>query len=103
MIAQAGRLQGSRSLYYPMMDRLIESFFSLPYVRACLTTLACLVTAMLLVRIWTVHRDRSLLAKIGWSLVVCVPLVGWVLYGGLAATPLPHRSRPQHWESDGLG
>lgn len=89
--------------FNPVVDSAFESLLQIPLVRDSLVIVAMGVTLLLLVRIWSVHRDRSVLGKIGWSLVVCLPLVGWVLYWGLATVPTPHRDRPQHWESDGLG
>src|SRR4051812_42068863 len=98
-LVSAGRSNSS-----PEWERLLNDVFeNSSVVRNAVAIVAMGVTVLLLVRIWTVHTDRGLLGKIGWSLVVCVPLVGWVLYGGLVTVPKSHRDYPQHWESDGLG
>jgi hypothetical protein len=103
-IQQIAVIAGSATFGRPhgdlTMQRLLEAFLDLSYIRVLLIVLSFFITAMLLIHLWSTQRDRSVLGKIGWSLVVCVPLVGWVLYGGLAAMPKPHGER---WrKSDGL-
>jgi hypothetical protein len=81
----------------------IESLLQIPMVATTLMILSMGATLLFWRNIWMVRRERSLLGKVGWSLVVCVPLAGWVLYGGLGKVPKSHQDIPKHWESDGLG
>jgi len=39
------------------------------------------VSGALLYRLWTL-QPGSLAKKLLWSIVICVPLCGWVFYGG---------------------
>lgn len=41
----------------------------------------------LIVRLWLKHPNDSLLKKIFWSFVLCVPYGGWIFYGAFY-TPL---------------
>jgi hypothetical protein len=82
---------------------VIENLLRQPGVSTILAVLSILVTLMLWRNIWKTGAQRSILGKLGWTLVVCVPLGGWVLYGGLGTVPRSHRSIPKHWESDGMG
>ena len=45
------------------------------------------VSLSLIVRLWLKHRNDPLHKRIGWSLVLCVPFFGWLLYGAFY-TPL---------------
>jgi hypothetical protein len=57
--------------------------------RAALTLLfICVwVSLALIIRLWLVHRGDSFLKRLIWSLVLCVPFFGWLLYGAFY-TPL---------------
>jgi|GEM_PF-3675112 len=48
------------------------------------------VSGYLMLRIWIVHRTASTLKKWVWSLVVLIPLFGWLAYGGLFVVPDVH-------------
>lgn len=41
----------------------------------------------LILRIWLVHRREPEGKKLFWSVVVLVPLFGWLFYGGLFRVP----------------
>jgi hypothetical protein len=40
------------------------------------------VSLYLIVRMWRSYRRESFLRKVFWSLILCVPLFGWLAYGG---------------------
>jgi hypothetical protein len=78
----------------PAVQSVLSDLWNRPYLRAGLAVLAIWVTGMLLIRIWLVHKERTLACKIGWSFVVCLPAIGWLLYFGLSKVPKPHGDNP---------
>jgi len=42
----------------------------------------------MMANLWYTHRRDSMVKKLLWSLVLCVPFVGWIFYGAFY-TPLP--------------
>jgi len=53
------------------------------------------VSGALILHLWTVHRTDSLLRRLFWSLVLLIPLYGWVFYGGFYRAP---GAGPLHWQ-----
>jgi hypothetical protein len=52
----------------------------------------CLLVSLSMIGIlWNNHRSDSVVKKLFWSLVLCVPFIGWVFYGAFY-TPLPENS-----------
>ena len=49
--------------------------------------LSGLISVALIVSLWVRHRHDHLLKRLGWSLVLLVPVIGWVFYGGLYRPP----------------
>ena len=45
------------------------------------------VSLSLIIRMWLVHRRTSFFKKVLWSFTLLVPLLGWLLYGGLFHVP----------------
>ena len=45
------------------------------------------VSLFLIVRLWTVHRRDSLLKRVLWTVILCVPFFGWLFYGGCYTPP----------------
>jgi hypothetical protein len=46
-----------------------------------LVVLVCVgITALLIVHLWGTHSEDALAKKIIWSIVLLIPLIGWVLY-----------------------
>jgi hypothetical protein len=45
------------------------------------------VSLVLIVRLWTRHPSDSFFKKMRWSLLLVIPLFGWLFYGALY-TPL---------------
>jgi hypothetical protein len=59
----------------------------------CLGISLCLIG-----RMWLKDRDAHWSKKLCWSLVLCVPLVGWVFYGAFYR-PLPEGDVPSSTEN----
>ena len=45
------------------------------------------VSVCLIAQLWVTRRRDSTLRKIFWSLVLLVPIVGWIFYGGFYRPP----------------
>ena len=60
-----------------------------PLVLFLLLLLSFGISGHLIIRLWSRHRDASILRKMFWSLVLLVPVCGWILYGGLFRIPSP--------------
>lgn len=50
-------------------------------------TLSGLISAVLILTLWVRYRHDHVLKRLGWSLVLLVPVIGWVFYGGLYRPP----------------
>ena len=37
--------------------------------------------------LWTKHRRDRMAKKLFWTVVLCVPVVGWIFYGGMYKPP----------------
>ena len=48
------------------------------------------VSITLVIRLWLVHRAASFAKKIFWSLMLMVPVFGWMSYGGFFQVPDRH-------------
>jgi type VI protein secretion system component VasK len=55
------------------------------------------VSLFMALRMWLRHSDKPFFLKIVWTLVLLIPIVGWILYLGLfqppPVQPLSHRAR----------
>ena len=51
------------------------------------TTVSGLISAALILFLWVRHRRDTVLKRLFWSLVLLVPVIGWVFYGGLYRPP----------------
>jgi uncharacterized membrane protein len=40
------------------------------------------ISLSMIVRMWLRYRSDSFLKKLGWTLVLCVPLFGWLFFCG---------------------
>jgi hypothetical protein len=49
--------------------------------------LSALISGLLIARVWIVHAGDPALKKVRWSVLLCVPLFGWIFYGAFY-TPL---------------
>jgi hypothetical protein len=68
------------------MDAL-ESLLQHPTVAIVLLAISLWVSFSLIARLWLIHRQRSVIAKLLWSIVLLVPLFGWIAYGAFFAPP----------------
>jgi hypothetical protein len=48
--------------------------------------LCVVISVVLLIHLWR-RQDGSVFKRSIWSIVVCVPLIGWVFYGGFYCPP----------------
>jgi uncharacterized membrane protein len=70
-----------------MTFNTLDDFFT-AHRTLCLA--ACIsVSLCLIVQLWLTHHNDSMLRKLFWSLVLLVPLIGWVFYGGFYRPPQP--------------
>ncbi len=44
------------------------------------------VSFLLLLHLWSTQKG-SILKKLAWSLILCIPFAGWIFYGGFYAPP----------------
>jgi hypothetical protein len=51
------------------------------------------ISISLIGRMWLRNRQASFLKKMGWSLILCVPLFGWLFYGGCCSRLGPKDAR----------
>jgi hypothetical protein len=55
---------------------------------AVLLAAFCLwISACLIGRLWLVHKNAPFFKKLFWSIVLAVPLFGWIFCGGLFQQP----------------
>jgi len=47
----------------------------------------CAVVSLLLLRNLWLKQKGTILKKIFWSVIVCIPLGGWIFYGGFYDPP----------------
>jgi hypothetical protein len=60
-----------------------------PYLFPAFATLFCVwISLSLMTHMWVEHRRDSVLKKLAWSFILCVPFIGWLFYCGMY-TPLP--------------
>ncbi len=52
-----------------------------------LILVAMWISLSMILRLWLKYRHDSLFKKLGWSLVLCIPVFGWLFYGAFY-TPL---------------
>lgn len=45
------------------------------------------VSATLIISLWRRHGDDRMIKKIMWTLILCLPVVGWIFYGGMYEPP----------------
>jgi hypothetical protein len=65
-------------------------------------TLSGVISATLILSLWVRHRRDTVLKRLGWSLVLLVPVIGWVFYGGLYRPPPIEPKDLQAQETTGL-
>ena len=65
-------------------------------------TLSGLISVALIVSLWVRYRHDHVLKRLGWSLVLLVPVIGWVFYGGLYRPPPVQPKDMRAQETPGL-
>lgn len=71
-----------------MSDTPIVDFLRAhPNVRVILAAICIFVSLCLIVRLWMMHREDSVTRKLVWSLLLLIPLIGWICYGGFYHPP----------------
>jgi hypothetical protein len=45
------------------------------------------ISLSLIARMWLLHRQRAFVSKLAWTIILLVPLVGWVMYGAFFNPP----------------
>jgi hypothetical protein len=58
-----------------------------PPLTIAAATISGLISAALILSLWVRYRYDHLLKRLLWSLVLLVPVIGWVFYGGLYRPP----------------
>ena len=58
-----------------------------PLLVIVLCALWAWVSITLMIRLWLVHCHASFVKKFLWSIVLLVPVLGWMLYAGLFRLP----------------
>jgi len=53
------------------------------------------ISVFLIMHLWLKHRQESRRKKLLWSLILLMPVVGWVFYGGFYNPP---ERGPTHWQ-----
>ena len=50
-------------------------------ISVCLALFCTWLSLSLIIRLWLKHRSDPVPKRLLWSLILCVPLFGWLLYG----------------------
>lgn len=64
------------------IDILIAWLTEHPRSGVWIAALCLWISVSLIIRMWFLHRDVSALRKMVWSLILLVPLLGWLFYAG---------------------
>ena len=52
------------------------------------TATVCLwISVCLILKVWILHRDATLVKKILWSVALLIPVFGWIAHGGVFQMP----------------
>jgi hypothetical protein len=61
-------------------DRIIELVLSHSMVAVGAAAIWAFVSLCLIARLWVLHRCDRVIGKLIWSLVLCIPLFGWIFF-----------------------
>jgi len=70
-----------------MVFNSVHAFAHHHQVRFLLILFCAWISVSLIGRMWLRYRKDSVLKKLGWSLILCIPFFGWFFYAGFY-TPL---------------
>jgi hypothetical protein len=68
-------------------DRIIELVLSHPRVAVAIGAIKAFVSLCLIARLWLLHRRDRVVAKLVWSLALCIPLFGWIFFAAFYRPP----------------
>lgn len=72
-----------------------------PFLLIVLCAIWAWVSTTLVIRLWLVHRAASFTKKLLWSLMLLVPVFGWMCYAALFQSPDYHNTEAV--ETSGIG
>jgi len=70
-----------------------------PRVAIALAAFCLWVSVCLILRMWLIHRRASFLKKLLWSVMLFVPLFGWLFYAGCFQVPGYTNNNSASWSS----
>jgi len=47
------------------------------------------ISLVIIISMWMNHKHDWVIKKLFWTLILCLPVIGWILYGGLYDPPGP--------------
>jgi len=75
-------------------DTSIPDFLAAHSKAAIVIAAVCaFVSLCLIARLWVVHSKASTLRKLVWSVLLLVPLLGWIFYGAFFQPPSVSENR----------
>jgi hypothetical protein len=75
-------------------DTLITDFLAGHPKTAVVIAAACVfVSLSLIARLWVTHSSASVLKKVVWSILLLVPLLGWIFYCAFFQVPSVSENR----------
>ena len=58
-----------------------------PRVAVAIGAIWAFVSLCLIARLWLLHRRDRVVAKLVWSLALCIPLFGWIFFAAFYRPP----------------
>jgi uncharacterized membrane protein len=68
-----------------------------------LLLISCIVSILLISRLWISKKNDAISKKIVWSLFLLVPIFGWLAYGALYSNSTSNGRSPGKKKSDASG
>ena len=68
-------------------DRSNDLLLSDPRIAIAAGAIWAFVSLFLITRLWVAHRRDRIVAKLAWSLVLCIPLLGWIFFAAFYRPP----------------
>jgi hypothetical protein len=68
-------------------DRIIEFLVAQRAIAAALVALWAFVSLCIIARLWVLHPRDRLISKLVWSLVLLIPLFGWLFFAAFYRSP----------------
>ena len=69
------------------VDNLIEFILGHRGVAVALAAIWAFVSLCLIARLWVIHRRDLVIAKLSWTVVLLVPLLGWLFFAAFYRSP----------------